>query len=131
MENGRHGSTSDLWPIAKAFGFQYDSSLTHSENTDRLFNYLSVRKKWYETDTFKSIAAFMSSLDKTVSSSPELQEMGFEFSYKKEVLSFNFDTNAIPEYVEILAQTDAMPGLTLAEFYDLFIQIAQYSRLSW
>ena len=142
MKEGKIGSESELWSIAKAFGFTYDSANTINENADALAEFIAIRQKWYAQDddgnyTFEGTESFLNAVEKVVQSGGELgkklQDLGVKWNYddKTGVLDFDFNNANWDEVVKILGESKELAGLTSEEFYDLLMQVGQFFDIKW
>ena len=136
MEEGKIGSESELWSIAEAFGFTYDSAKSINENADALHEFIKAREAWYATDddgnyTYKGTESFINDVEKVVASNEQLQKMGVKWSYEDGALNFDFNNANWDEIVKILGESKELAGLTSEEFYDMLMQIGQFFDINW
>ena len=138
MGEGKIGSESELWDIAEAYGFTYDSAKTINENADALAKFVAIRQEWYKTDddgnyTFEGTESFLNDVEKVVASNTQLQNMGVQWNYNEETgaLDFNFNNASWDEVVRILGESKELAGLTSEEFYDLLMQVGQFFDINW
>lgn len=140
MENGQIGSESELWSIAEAFGFTYDSAKTIQENADALYEFITAREKWYAKDedgeyTYDGTKSFASTVGGVVNSDTEIGEklrsLGMVWDFDGKQLNFDFDNANWEEIISLLGQTDELAGLTSEEFYDLLMQMGQFFDINW
>lgn len=140
MEKGQIGSESELWSIAEAFGFTYDSAKTIQENADALYEFITAREKWYAKDedgeyTYDGTKSFASTVGGVVNSDTEIGEklrsLGMVWDFDGKQLNFDFDNANWEEIISLLGQTDELAGLTSEEFYDLLMQMGQFFDINW
>lgn len=140
MEKGQIGSESELWSIAEAFGFTYDSAKTIQENADALYEFITAREKWYAKDedgeyTYDGTKSFASTVGEIVNSDTEIGEklrnLGMEWDFDGKQVNFDFDNANWNEIISLLAQTDELAGITSEEFYDLLMQMGQFFNIQW
>ena len=140
MEKGQIGSESELWSIAEAFGFTYDSAKTIQENADALYEFITAREKWYAKDedgeyTYDGTKSFASTVGGVVNSDTEIGEklrsLGMVWDLDGKQLNFDFDNANWEEIISLLGQTDELAGLTSEEFYDLLMQMGQFFDINW
>lgn len=144
MEGGQIGSESELWSIAEAFGFTYDSAKTINENADALYKFITAREKWYATDddgnyTYEGTETAIEAIEKAAQSQKfkdALKKQGldpsdFEWDYEDGKFDFDFDNENWDEIVSALSATKEAAGLTSEEFYDLLMQIGQFHEIEW
>lgn len=140
MEKGQIGSESELWSIAEAFGFTYDSAKTIQENADALYEFITAREKWYAKDedgeyTYDGTKSFASTVGGVVNSDTEIGEklrsLGMVWDFDGKQLNFDFDNANWEEIISLLGQTDELAGLTSDEFYDLLMQMGQFFNIQW
>lgn len=126
MSEGRVGSGSQLWPIAEAFGFQYDASKARVDNANSLYAFLSARLAWYAADDYASISSFMADMASVVGQSYGLKALGMTWTFSNGVWSARFDWADLEEIVRLLGSYSQFVGLTVEEFCDLYTQIGQF-----
>ena len=138
MEEGKIGSESELWSIAEAFGFTYDSAKTINENADALAKFIAARQQWYAQDedgnyTYDGTENFLNDVEKVVASNEKLQQMGVKWNYNDQTGALDFDFNNADwdMVVEILGESKELAGLTSEEFYDLLMQVGQFFDINW
>lgn len=138
MKEGKIGSESELWDIAEAFGFTYDSAKTINENADALAKFIAARQDWYKTDedgnyTFDGTKSFLNDVEKVVANNEKLQKMGVTWNYndKTGALDLDFNNANWDEIVQILGESKELAGLTSEEFYDLLMQVGQFFEINW
>lgn len=140
MEKGIIGSESELWSIAKAYGFTYDSAKSINENADALASFIAVRQRWYKTDddgnyTFEGTENFIKDVEKVIDSNSqaasELKNLGVEWSYIDGALNIDFNNADWDEVVRVLSTTEELAGLTSEEFADMMVQIGQFFGIDW
>lgn len=138
MGEGKIGSESELWSIAEAYGFTYDSAKTINENADALANFIAIRQEWYKTDddgnyTIDGTESFLNDVEKVVENNKRLQELGVKWEYDDNTGTLDFDFNNAnwDEVVSILAESKELAGLTSEEFYDLLMQVGQFFDIKW
>lgn len=132
LKEGKIGSESELWDIAEAFGFTYDSSKIINENADALDNFISIRKKWYAKDddgnyTYTGTENFIEAAEKALKDN----DLGVVWEYDDGVLNVDFDNADWDKIAEYLAGTEELAGLTSEEFKDLISQIGQFFDVKW
>lgn len=143
MKKGEIGSESNLWNVAKNYGFTYDSAKTMNENADALAKFIAVREKWFakaddgddrtkDGYSFKGIENYIETVESVVSNSPELQKL-LEWDYDENtgVFDSKYDNKNLKEIVSLLGETESLVGLTESEFLDLMKQIGQYFDVKW
>lgn len=140
MEKGQIGSESELWSIAEAFGFTYDSAKTIQENADALYEFITAREKLYAKDEdgeyiYDGTKSFASTVGEIVNSDTEIGEklrnLGMEWDFDGKQVNFDFDNANWNEIISLLAQTDELTGITSEEFYDLLMQMGQFFNIQW
>lgn len=140
MEKGIIGSESELWSIAEAYGFTYDSAKSINENADALASFIAVRQRWYKTDddgnyTFEGTENFIKDVEKVIDSNSqaasELKNLGVEWSYIDGALNIDFNNADWDEVVRVLSTTEELAGLTSEEFADMMVQIGQFFGIDW
>ena len=136
MEEGRFGSESELWSIAEAFGFTYDSAKTINENADALHAFIKAREAWYKTDddgnyTYEGTESFINDVEKVVANNEKLQSWGVKWEYENGALNFDFNNSDWDDIVKILSESKELAGLTSEEFYDLLMQVGQFFDINW
>ena len=146
MSRGEIGSESELWDVAKAYGFAgYDPSDINA-STDALANFIATREKWYQTDddgnyTYEGTENFIESVESAIQSDEFKAAMeanglaleDFMWSYDEATgqLDVDFDNSNWDAIVNALSQTDELASLTSAEFKDLLTQIGQFFGIDW
>lgn len=140
MEKGMIGSESELWSIAEAYGFTYDSAKSINENADALANFISIRQRWYKTDddgnyTFEGTENFIEDVESVINSNSDaatkLKSLGVEWSYIDGALDIDFNNADWDEIVSVLSTTEELAGLTSEEFADMMMQIGQFFGIDW
>ena len=148
MEQGMIGSESELWDIAKAYGFTYESAKTITENADALHKFITARQGWYKTDkdgnyTYEGTENVINSIEKATKSDKFKTAMKeafgegvniedlFQWDYENGELSFDFDNENLDGIIQALAKTDELAGLTSEEFTDLLTQIGMFFNVNW
>lgn len=137
MSRGEIGSESELWDVAKEYGFTYDSSKAINENADALAKFIAIREKWFAKNddgdyTFEGTEDFIKSVENAVNSMPELAEI-LDWNYDETTggFGFDFDNENWDKIVSYLSQTEELSGLTSEEFKDMLVQIGQYFNVEW
>lgn len=126
MEQGQIGSGSELWDIAKAYGFTYNSADTIQANADALYEYIQIRERWFKKDkegnyTDEGITNFI----KDVASKKDiLEQYGATWTFENGELNIDFDNESWDKFAEAL-------GLTSEEFADMMQQVAMFFEINW
>ena len=138
MEKGAIGSESNLWNIAEAMGFTYDSAKSIEENADALYKYIKVRDDWYQVDEngdwgVSGANAFAEDIEKAIKNSKELQNMDIKWNFdeKNGILDFDFNNMQFDKIVEALGKTKEAAGLTNEEFTDMLTHLGQFYDVQW
>ena len=126
MEKGQIGSGSELWSIAEAYGFTYDSAKTIAENADALYKYIQVRERWFKKDkegnyTDEGITNFI----KDVAGKKDiLEQFGATWTFNNGKLNIDLDNESWEEFAAAI-------GLTSEEFADMMEQISMFFEIEW
>ena len=142
MGEGKIGSESELWSIAEAYGFTYDSAKSINDNADALANFIAVRQDWYKTDddgnyTFEGTERFLNDVEKVVNSDSilgeKLRDLDVRWNYddKNGKLDFDFNNENWDQIIKLLSSSKELAGLTSEEFYDLLMQVGQFFDINW
>ena len=138
MEKGAIGSESNLWNIAEAMGFTYDSAKSIEANSDKLYDFIKVRDDWYQVDEngewgVSGAKAFAEDIEKAVQNSKALQDLDIKWSFDESTGSLDFDFNNMQfdDIVKALADTKEAAGLTNEEFIDMLTHIGQFYDVQW
>ena len=138
MEEGIIGSESNLWNIAEAMGFTYDSAKSIEENADALYDYIEARDAWYEVDEdgewgTAGADAFAKDIENAVKNSKKLQELKVKWDFNESTGELNFDFNNMKfdEIVAALGETKEAAGLTNEEFIDMLTHLGQFYDVQW
>ena len=137
MKKGEIGSESNLWNVAKQYGFTYDSSKTINENADALAKFIAVREKWFAQDddgnyTHEGTKSFVEAVESAVKNNAELQQyLTWDYDENTGELNFDFDNANWDVIVEHLSKTKELAGLTSEELSDLIVQVGQYYGINW
>lgn len=138
MEEGIIGSESNLWNIAEAMGFTYDSAKSIEENADALYDYIEARDAWYEVDEdgewgTAGADAFAKDIENAVKNSKKLQDLEVKWDFNEETGELNFDFNNMKfdEIVTALGETKEAAGLTNEEFIDMLTHLGQFYDVQW
>ena len=144
MEQGAIGSESELWSIAEAFGFTYNSAKSINENADALYNFITAREKWYATDedgnyVFDGTKNFLDTVTKATNSDKwkevlakhNLTPDDFKWSFDGTSLDFDFDNADWDKIVVALSEMPGLIGLTSEEWADLMVQVGQFYDINW
>lgn len=138
MEKGAIGSESNLWNVAKAMGFTYDSAKTIEANADELYKYIKVRDDWYKVDDngewgISGAENFAKDIEKAVKNSKELQDMDIKWNFDEATgtLDFDFNNMQFDDIVKALSKTKEAAGLTNEEFIDMLTHIGQFYDVQW
>lgn len=137
LSRGEKGSESEVWDVAKEYGFTYDSAKSIDENADALAKFIAIREKWFKKDddgnyTFDGTEDFIQSVENAVAGNEKLQSI-LQWGYNDQTgeFSFDFDNKNFEEIVKLLSQTEELAGLTEEEFSDMLVQIGQYYGITW
>lgn len=138
MEKGAIGSESNLWNIAEAMGFTYDSAKSIEANADALYDFINVRDDWYQVDDngewgVASADAFAKDIEKAIQNSKEFQKMDIKWDFDESTgtLDFDFNNMEFDEIVEALGKTKEAAGLTNEEFIDMLTHLGQFYDVQW
>ena len=141
MVKGEIGSESNLWNVAKQYGFTYDSVATINENADALAEFIAVRETWYKQDddgnyTYEGTENFIQSVENIVKEAEDtgtrLSEiLKWDYDENTGVFKFDYNNEDLPEIISLLSQTKALTSLTEAEWMDLMTQIGQFFDVKW
>ena len=137
MERGEIGSESNLWNVAKQYGFTYDSAKTINENADALAKYIAVRETWFKQDddgnyTFEGTEDFVKTVEEAVDNIPELQSLlTWDYDETTGIFNADFDNENWDEIVKYLSTYKDLIGLTSDEWADMLVQIGQYFGINW
>lgn len=138
LSEGQIGSESELWSIAEAYGFTYDSAKSINENADALAKFIAIREEWYKTDddgnyTFDGTESFLNAVEKVVANNEKLKDLGVKWNYDDSTgkLDFDFNNANWDEIIGILSESEELAQLTSEEFYDLLMQVGQFFDINW
>lgn len=138
MEKGAIGSESNLWNIAEAMGFTYDSAKSIEANADALYKYIKVRDDWYQVDEdgewgTAGADAFAKDIEKAIKNSKELQKLDIKWDFDASTgkLDFDFNNMQFDQIVEALSKTKEAAGLTNEEFVDMLKHLGQFYDVQW
>ena len=138
MERGAIGSESNLWNVAEAMGFTYDSAKSIEANADRLYDFIKVRDDWYQVDDdgnwgVAGADAFAEDIENAVANSKELQKLDIKWKFDESTgtLDFDFNNMQFDEIVAALGRTKEAAGLTNEEFIDMLTHLGQFYNVQW
>ena len=138
MERGAIGSESNLWNIAEAMGFTYDSAKSIEANADQLYKFIKVRDDWYQVDDdgnwgVAGADAFAEDIENAVANSKELQDLDVKWKFDESTgtLDFDFNNMKFDEIVAALGKTKEAAGLTNEEFIDMLTHLGQFYNVQW
>ena len=143
MSKGEIGSESNLWNVAKQYGFTYDSAKTINENADALAKFIATRERWFKTEddgddrtsdgySYEGTENFIKDVESAVKNSAELQQyLTWDYDESTGALSFDYNNEDWDTIIDILSRTKQLAGLTSEEFADLMIQVGQYFGIDW
>lgn len=138
MEKGAIGSESNLWNIAEAMGFTYDSAKSIEANADQLYKFIKVRDDWYQVDEngewgVAGADAFAEDIENAVANSKELQDLDVKWKFDESTgtLDFDFNNMKFDEIVAALGKTKEAAGLTNEEFIDMLTHLGQFYNVQW
>lgn len=155
MKNGEIGSESNLWNVAKQYGFTSDEA-DLNKRADALAKFIAIREKWFaQADdgddrtkdgySYKGTENFIEAVESASQSVEFYEELkkqlgkdtldGSEFKWLYDentgTLDFDFDNENWDAIVAALSETEELAGLTSDEFADLMIQVGQYFNVKW
>lgn len=143
MQKGEIGSESNLWNVAKQYGFTYDSAKTINENADALAKFIATRERWFKTEddgddrtndgySYEGTENFIKDVESALKSNEELQQyLTWDYDETTGTLNFDYDNKNWDKIVSILSTTKELAGLTSEEFSDMLVQVGQYFGIKW
>lgn len=147
MKNGEIGSESNLWNVAKEYGFTYDSAKTINENADALAKFIAVRETWWKQSddgddrtkdgySYKGAINFIEAVETAVDAAEaegsRLAEiLDWNYDETTGTFDFDFDNKDLTEIISLLGETEGLIGLTNAEWMDLMVQVGQFFEINW
>ena len=146
MKKGEIGSESNLWNVAKQYGFTSDEE-DLNKRADALAKFIAVREKWWKTAddgddrtndgySYEGTENFIESVEKAVKESEEagtrLSEiLTWNYDETTGTFDFDFDNKDLPEIISLLGETEELIGLTTEEWMDLMVQVGQFFNIKW
>ena len=150
MKNGEIGSESNLWNVAKKYGFTWDTAKlidadadTYNEYADALAKWIATREDWFKqnddgddrTDdgySFKGTENFIKDVEAAVQANAELQSLlTWDYDEDTGTFNFDFDNKNWDKIIEHLSKSKELIGLTSDEWSDMLIQVGQYFAIKW
>ena len=147
MSKGEIGSESNLWNVAKQYGFTGYNPEDINASADALANFIAIRDKWWKTEddgddrtqdgySYSGAENFIQSVESVVSASQEAgtrlaEILSWNYDETTGTFDFDFDNKNLDEIISILSQTEELAGLTSDEFMDLMVQVGQFFNIKW
>lgn len=154
MSKGEIGSESNLWNVAKEYGFTKETAKlidaeadSLNDYADALAKYIASREKFFtqaddgddRTDdgySYKGAINFIKTVEGIVDESEKagsrLSEI-LKWTYDETTgaFDFKFDNQNLPEIISLLSQTEQLVGINNAEWMDLMVQVGQFFNIEW
>ena len=137
LSRGEAGSESEVWDVAKEYGYIYDHTKSLNENADAMAKWAAVRETWFKKDDdgnylFEGTENFIKTIDDVIDKIPELQQLlTWDYDENTGILNFDLDNSNLPEIISLLSTTQEFAHLTAEEWSDMMIQIGQYYDVNW
>lgn len=144
MGRGEIGSESNLWNVAKEYGFTKDTAKiidpeveSLNDYADALAEYIAIRDTWFKQDddgnyTYEGTENFIESVEDVVDANAELQKvLKWDYDETTGVFDFDFNNEDLPQIISLLSQTKELAGLTEEEWMDLMVQVGQFFNVNW
>lgn len=137
LSRGEAGSESEVWDVAKEYGYIYDHTKSLNENADAMARWAAARETWFKKDDdgnylFEGTENFIKAVDDAVDKIPELQQLlTWDYDENTGILNFDLDNSNLPEIISLLSKTQEFAHLTAEEWSDMMIQIGQYYDINW
>lgn len=154
MSKGEIGSESNLWNVAKEYGFTKETAKlidaeadSLNDYADALAKYIASREKFFITEddgdsrtddgySYKGAINFIEAVEGVVKESENagtrLSEiLDWNYDESTGTFDFDFDNKNLEEIISLLSQTESLVGLTSSEWMDLLVQVGQFFDVNW
>lgn len=154
MSKGEIGSESNLWNVAKEYGFTKDTAKlidaeadSLNDYADALAKYIASREKFFKTEddgdnrtedgySYKGAINFIKAVEGVVKESENAETrlseiLDWNYDESTGTFDFDFDNKNLEEIISLLSKTESLVGLTSSEWMDLMVQVGQFFDVNW